>query len=48
MVPLLRVLALEFGADHAESVSDLLSTAFEAKIVPDQFLVRRFAFAIKK
>ena len=41
-------LALEFGADQAESVSDLLSTAFEVKIVPDQHLVRRFAFAVKK
>lgn len=42
------LLALEFGVDHADVVKNLLSVAFNAEIISDQYLVRRFAFAVKK
>ena len=42
------LLALEFGVDHADVVKNLLSVAFDAEIISDQYLVRRFAFAVKK
>lgn len=41
-------LALEFGVSHADCVKDLLSKAFDVEIIVDQYLVRRFAFAVKR
>ena len=42
------IFALEFGFSQAEYVENQLSKNFEVEIIRDQFLVRRFAFAIKK
>ena len=41
-------LALEFGQNQADLVSDLLSAHFTAEIISDQYLVRRFALAVRK
>lgn len=41
-------LALEFGCTQADDVKNALSKDFNVEIIKDQFLVRRFAFAVKK
>ena len=40
-------LALEFGMNQAETVTNLLKNLFKVEILSDQFLVRRFAIAHK-
>jgi release factor glutamine methyltransferase len=41
-------LALEFGLNQADAVEQLLLQHFDVKIVKDQYLVRRFAYATKR
>ena len=41
-------LAIEFGLHHLEPIQKIMEKSFDVEILSDQFLVRRFAFAIKK
>lgn len=41
------LLALEFGMNQADKITELLRGSFETEILSDQFLVRRFALARK-